>query len=368
MNQKDDRAPAPLLHLEQELGAQCAPYRGVELPAHYGDPNGESTALHRACGLFDRRGVDLYEMGDADRQRFLNAYVTCDVKELPPGAGAYGFVTSAKGRILADLTVLAQEERFLLELPPGQGEHIAEHLRKYIIVDRVTLERREDLLPLSLLGPTAPQVLKTLGADDTMDTHSHRQLQVAETEVLLVRGVDLLHPTWTFWVPTGTAAAVFRAVLEAGRGAGLVPVGHQAVEGLRVAAGRPLFGRDFGPEFFPKETGLEEEAVSFTKGCYLGQEVVARIHYRGGVKRHLRGLIFQGDGPSAEELAGRTVSVEGRDAGTVTSAAQSPQGTLGLGILHERAMPGMDVDVGVDVDEEGGAQAQVVELPFTTKD
>jgi len=351
---------SPLAEFENELGARWAPFRGVELPADYGDPAAESTALRQACGLFDRRGVELVEMTGADRQRFLNAYVTCDVKELAPQAGVYGFVTSAKGRILADLTVLALEDRLLLQLPPGRGEEIVHHLRKYIIVDRVEINRCEDLLPFTLLGPTALQVLQALGASDGLEVHDYQWLTGGETELLLTRDADLLTPVWTLWAAAEIAASVFRQVLEVGQESGLVPVGHRAVDRLRVEAGRPLFDRDFGPEFFPKETGIEPQAVSFTKGCYLGQEVVARIHYRGGVNRHLRGLLFTADAPPALELVGHAVMVDGREAGTVTSVADGLEGALGLAILHKRAEPGAEVEVQV----AGGTRAQVVELPF----
>ena len=350
--------PSPLFEVEQDAGARCAPYRGVLLPADYGAAQAEYTALRQASGLFDRRGVELYEMTGADRHRFLNAYVTCDVKGLVSQTGAYGFVTSAKGRILADLTVLALEDRFLLELPPGLGEEIANHLRKYVIVDRIDLKRREDLLPLTLLGPTAPQVLESLGVGDELEIHGHRLLSVADAELVLAREADLNHSAWTLWTPVETVATVFRELLAAGREAGLVPVGHDAVERLRVEAGRPLFGVDFGPDHFPEETGLGDRAVSFTKGCYLGQEVVARIHYRGGVNRQLRGLAFGADSPPPAELVGRAVLVEGRAAGTVSSAVASFEQSLGLSILHKRAETGAQVEV------EGGARALVVDLPF----
>jgi aminomethyltransferase len=370
---ENQETTSPLIEFENELGARWAPFRGVELPTDYGDPAAEYSALRHASGLFDRRGVELVEMTGADRHRFLNAYVTCDVKELAPGTGAYGFVTSAKGRILADLTVLALEDRLILELPPGRGEEIVDHLRRYIIVDRVEINRRQDLHPFTLLGPTAPQVLVTLGTTGELEVHGNQWLTSTETRsetrtetkietaLLLTRGADLFTPVWTLWASKEKAATIFRQVLEAGRKAGVIPVGHQAVERLRVEAGRPLFDRDFGPAFFPKETGIEPEAVSFTKGCYLGQEVVARIHYRGGVNRHLRGLLFASDAPPALELTGCAVMVDGREVGTVTSAIDGERGALGLAILHKRAQPGAEVEVQVD----GGAKAQVVELPFT---
>jgi folate-binding protein YgfZ len=164
---------------------------------------------------------------------------------------------------------------------------------------------------------------------------------------------------WTLWTAPEAAETLARGLLDAGAGAGVRMVGHHALDRLRVEVGRPLYGVDFDDGHFPQETGLEEAAVSYTKGCYLGQEVVARIHYRGGVNRHLRGLVMEGDGPSAAELPGRPVLHDGRPAGTLTSATDAGDGRrLGLSILHRRAEPGAEVEV------EGAGTARVVELPF----
>jgi aminomethyltransferase len=138
---------------------------------------------------------------------------------------------------------------------------------------------------------------------------------------------------------------------------GAVPVGTAALEALRVAAGVPRFGLDFGPENFPQETGIEE-AVSFTKGCYLGQEVVARIHYRGGVQRRLVGLRFATAEPPPH---GARLLFEGREAGAVGSALRPPEAdgeAIGLAIVHQRAAA-----VGARLEVEGGGTAEVVPLP-----
>ena len=347
---------SPLADLHRELGAHLAPYRGLDRPANYGNSKTEIESLQTGCGLFDRQGVELFEMQGEDRHRFLNAYVTCDVKELASGRGTYGFITSAKGRILADLKVLATEDRFFLEFPPGIGEEVVAHLTKYIIVDRVEIEHRGDLLPWTLLGPETPATLKGLGEEFTEElaVYESRTLPVGGVEVLWVRDVDLGVPSHTLWVPVSEAEAFGRELLASSKAP--VPVGHQALEHLRVTAGHPLFGQDFDGENFPKETGLEEQAVSYTKGCYLGQEVVARIHYRGGVNKSLRGLRFQQ--PDAEVSVPRAVLVEGREAGQMTSVASMGAEGLGLGILHKRAESGALVEV------DGIGEAQVVDLPF----
>ncbi len=338
-----------------------APYRGVEAAAHYGDVNAESAALHSACGLLERPWISTLEMLGEDRTRFLGGYVTCDVKSLEPGAGTYGFITSVKGRVLADPVVLALEDRMWLELPPGKAEEISQHLAKYVIVDRVEIRALEGQVALSLIGPRSAEMLVSAGLPAEADW-SHRTVEISDSRVLLVReplwiarGQEI--PAWTIWAPADEAQTLFEKLLDSGAG-GVVPVGYRALENLRIEAGRPLYGLDFDDANFPQETGLEEQTVNYEKGCYLGQEVVARIHYRGGVNRHLRGLVFGGD--ETLDPAGHAVLAGGREAGTVTSAATLADGArIGLGILHKRAEPDSEVEVG-DV-----GTARVIELPFT---
>ncbi|MGH9362494.1 MAG: YgfZ/GcvT domain-containing protein, partial [Thermoanaerobaculia bacterium] len=243
-------------------------------------------ALRQGCALVERVWVGRLELLGPDRQRFLNAYVTCDVKELARGAGAYGFFTNKQGRIQADAVVLALEDRFRLELPQGRAPVVAEQLRKYVLADRVEVMPAKELLPLTLAGPRAEELLAGAGAPALpAATWSHARAAILGTEVTLVRQGRMGAPAYTLWV-SGSVAPALTADLTA-RGA--VPASFADLEAVRVEAGIPRFGADFGPDHFPQETGIEE-AVSYTKGCYLGQEVVARIHYRGGVQRQLVGL------------------------------------------------------------------------------
>ncbi len=353
--------PLPLADLHRRLGARFEPCCGAESPAVYSSEDDEYAALRRGCGLVDRWWADRLEMLGEDRVRFLNGLVTCDVAGLESGEGTYGFFTDVKGRILADVTVLALADRLRLELPIGRGGEIRGHLEKYVIVDRVEVRDPGAAVTLSLVGSEAGELLTGEPIDALPEVaYGHAQARVSGAEVRLVRRPDLGVPVWNLEVPAAAAAPLFESLLG-GRpsGRGLRPVGHRAFERLRVEAGRPLFGRDFGGDNFPQETGLEDEAVSYTKGCYLGQEVVARIHYRGGVNRHLRGLVFEGEAPAAA-LVGRPVLSQGREAGVVTSVADSAGGALGLAILHKRAEPGGAVEI-------GGGTAEVVALPFAAE-
>lgn len=315
------------------------------------DPRQHRT-LTEGCGLFDRTFLhEVLDMTGEDRRRFLNAQVTCDVAQLETGRWIYGFFVSQKGRIQADVTILDLADRFRLLLPAGRRDAIREHLEKYVLVDRVELEPRDGLRWLTLLGPKAASVLEALGAD-VPEEGAWGMAEVAGAETRLVRqalfGLDAVG----LEVAEADAEALSAELVEAGA----APVDFAAVEAARVERGVPRFGAEFGPENFPQETGLED-AVSYEKGCYLGQEVVARIHYRGGVNRHLRGLELEGD-----ELpdAGAEVVLDGRAVGTVGTAVRSPafESGLGLAILHQRAEPGARVSV-------GNVEAVVRELPPT---
>ena len=316
--------------------------------------NEQYHALREGCGLADLSWAGRLEVLGADRLRFLNAYVTCEVKSLAPGDGAYGFFTNPKGGILSDAVVLAHEDRLWLLVGEGQEEAIANHLRKYILADRVEVRGLADMTPLCLVGPRATEALGGAELPPPGDWR-HRRSMVHGTEVELQRAGRMGAEAWMLWVSASIAGALSEQLLEV---PGVEEVGSEALEVLRVEAGIPRFGRDFGPENFPQETGAEE-AVSYTKGCYLGQEVVARIHYRGGVQKTLRGLVFE----TAAPAPGTPLLFEGREVGTVATVVESIAlgRPAGLAVLHRRgAEPGTRLSL------PDGGTAEVRGLPLVS--
>ena len=313
----------------------------------------EVQALRAGCGLADRSWTGRLELLGADRHRFLNAYVTCEVKGLAPGEGAYGFFTNPKGGILSDVVVMVHEDLLWLQLPPGQEGAISAHLRKYILADRVEIRSLEEMLPISLLGPGAAEVLGCPLPE--AGEWRHIRTKVHGTEVALQRTGRLGAEAWTLWVSASIAGLLMEQLLTL---PGVVPIGVEALEVLRTEAGIARFGRDFGPENFPQETGAEDESVSYTKGCYLGQEVVARIHYRGGVQKTLRGLVF---GAGLAPAPGTALLYDGRESGKATTVVDSIMlgRPIGLAILHRRA-----AEPGTRLELPGGGVAEVRELPF----
>ncbi len=323
--------------------------------------------LRESWGVAELPAGGRLELGGADRERFLNGLVTCEVLGLSEGNGRYGFVTSAQGRILADVVVLAAADRLLLELPAGSEEPIGGHLRKYVVADRVEIEPGPARTTLLVAGPGAEAALAARvegGLPAEPWDHAEREIAGAKARVLRHPRVGL--PAFELDAAPDAAAEIVGALvgeagdLEAGEAATGRRVGAEALEAVRVEEGIPRFGREFGPENFPQETGLDD-AVSYTKGCYLGQEVVARIRYRGQVNRALRGLVF--DDGEEPPLEGAAVAFEGREAGRVTSAVRSPRlgRPVALTMIHRRA-----AEPGTEVEIEGGRGARVVGLPFAS--
>src|SRR4051812_18843603 len=207
----------------------------------------EYRALREGCGLADRSWMGRLEIRGADRHRFLNAYVTCDVKGLAPGEGAYGFLTSHQGRILSDLVVTALEDRLWLLLPPDQEETVARHLRKYILADRVEVLPLADMMPITLIGPRAAEVLGDAGPPPPGDWR-HVRSRVHGTEVELQRAGRLGAEAYTLWASASIAKPLIEGLLEdpaVRRGGGA------ALGGAGAPAGDPPLATGFRPGRFP---------------------------------------------------------------------------------------------------------------------
>jgi len=306
--------------------------------------DGQYRLLRDGAGVVARAGRRLIELGGPDAAEFLQGQVTNDVEALAPGQGCYAALLDRKGRMQADMRVLRTPDGFLLETEAVAGDAVLRHLELYRVGREVEVEdRSEALVVLSVIGPAAAQVALAgpAGAE-----HEHREVALGGARCRAVAtdlGVDL--------ICAPEAADAVRGALAA-RGA--EPVDEQAAEIVRVESGRPRFGREIGTTTIPEEAGLNERAVSFEKGCYIGQETVARLHYRGKPNRLLRGLRLAG--PAA---AGEPIRLGERELGTIGTAVLSPaHGPIALAVVRREAAAGDSVLVG------DGIEAEVVALPF----
>jgi tRNA-modifying protein YgfZ len=302
--------------------------------------------LTQGCGLLDRSERGKLALTGAAAKEFLNGQVTNDVEALEPGHGCYAAFLTHKGKMLGDLRVLDLGDELLLDTERVALQELFNMIRKFKIGFDAELHKRTvERGLLSLIGPKARDVA---GADELgPDEHDNVAGEVDGAPVTFVAtdvGVDLLCDSQD--------TERLRAALV-GRGA--VPVGEEAAEVVRVERGRPRYGIDLDETVIPQEAGLNERAVSFTKGCYVGQETVARLHYKGKPNRHLRGLRLSGRAqPGAElRLGERAV---GRLGSVATSARH---GQIALALVRREAQPGARLAVG-----DRGVTAEVVDLPF----
>ncbi len=275
------------------------------------------------------------ELMGPDRERFFGGMVTAAIEGLEPGTGRFGFITDVRGRILASAAVLALEDRLWLEIPKGRGRTIIEHLDKYIVTDQVEILPLGDMASVRIAGPRSAEVLADLGASATRDLTepwSHTQVELLDYQARLVREGHSPVPAFSLWQSSAIAPLMAEDLADAG-----VPqAGAEATEALRIEHGHPLWGVDYDDANLPQETGIED-AVDYEKGCYLGQEIVARIHYRGQPARRMCRLVFE---PGHTPASGAAIEFDGRPAGTVTSVSPSPRddAAIGLALLPRRAV------------------------------
>ncbi len=303
-------------------------------------------AVREEAGLLSGVERAWVRVAGGEGAEFLQGQLTNDVEALAPGTGCYAALLDRKGHIQADMRVLRLgEDELLIDTEPEAGPAVLRHLSMYKIGRDAEVEAADaDVAMLSVLGPRSAEIVGApLGPEN-----SHREARidgVACRAVATVLGADLL-------VAPPDLSALETALLAAGA----EPIVAEAAEIARVEAGRPRLGREMSTSTMPQEAGINDRAVSFTKGCYIGQETVARLHYKGKPNRHLRLLVA--DRPLPE---GAAVRAGDREVGTIGTAVISPaRGPIALAILRREAEPGGEVEV---TGEDGPIPARVEEAP-----
>jgi len=312
----------------------------------------EHLALLEGCGLLDRSERGKLALSGPGAVEFLNGQVTNELTTLRPGDGCYAAFLTHKGKMLGDLRILAVGEpgagptELLLDTERSALQALFDMIRRFKVGYEVELHKRTlERGLLSLIGPDAATVAGAGALGET--EHSNAVFAIDGVTAVAVRtdvGVDLL-----------CEAADTERLATALRERGAAPVSEEAAECLRIERGRPRFGIDLDESVIPQEAGLNERAISFTKGCYVGQETVARLFYKGKPNRHLRGLRL-----SAPAAGGDELFLGERAVGRVGSVAISPRlGPVALALVRREAEPGSTVSVG-----ESGASAEILELPI----
>jgi folate-binding protein YgfZ len=330
-------------------------YRGADTPASFGNTPAEFRALLEGCGLFDMSWQAKLVLTGEDRVRWLNGMVTNNVRDLGVGHGLYNFVLTAQGRIIGDLVAYNRGDYVLVTTDRAQSAAITEIFDRYIIMDDVEVADISDRLSaVGLAGPNAAQVLNAAGIDVS-------QLEPGQVIDLVCHDMGIsaarsTHPNmnaYEIWFAAEQADRVWDGLVAAGA----TPVGSEALELYRIARGVPLYGRDFGQRDLPQETE-QKHALNFTKGCYIGQEIVERIRARAILHRTFTGFLVEGEPPPP----GTKVQSDGKNIGEITSAARVPfpsgKRTVALGYLRrEFEAPGTAVQVGEQ-------KATVQSIPF----
>ncbi|MFN2613171.1 MAG: folate-binding protein YgfZ [Solirubrobacterales bacterium] len=303
--------------------------------------------LREETGLIDRSARGKLKLSGAEAAEFLQGQLTNEIEALEPEQGAYAALLNRKGHLRADMRVLRlSPEEIWLDTEPEALEDLRSHLERYKIGRQVKVaDVTRDWAIASLIGPAS---YETAGTGPLTPEHAHRHYRRDGIEILAVAtdlGVDLI-------IRADHAAAV-RELLT---GSGASPVSEEAAEIVRVESGRPRFGHEMSSSTMPAEAGITQRAVSFTKGCYIGQEPVARLHYKGKPNRHLRGLRLSGP-----VTAGTPLVLGEKVVGEIGTACVSPaRGPIALAVVRREAEPGDTVAAG----EDGVTGTLVDDLPF----
>ena len=334
--------------------ARTGTYNGVETALSFGDPAAELAALRSGCGVFSLAWRGKINVTGKDRVRWLHNMVTNTVRDLPVNHGKYNFVLNAQGRILGDMYIFNQGESLVLDTDASQVETLITAMKRFIIMDKVELTSAgESLLALGICGPNAEAVLAQAGINAAgMEPLEIRDLNIEGLVVTLLRGPEQKPGWFEIWLDPGKAQDLWSRIIHAGA----KPVGSEALEMWRVLRGIPNYGQDIRDRDLPQETE-QMQALTFTKGCYIGQEIVERIRARGQVHRKFTGFLFGEQAPAIGKFES-----EGRALAEITTITSVPTAAgkknIGLGYVRREALAaGPRISL-------NGMEATVVDLPF----
>jgi len=313
-------------------------------------------ALQQGVALINRSHWGRIRVSDEDRIRFLHNQSTNDFQRLKTGLGCDTVFVTSTARTIDLVTAYVMEDAVLLLVSPNRRQYLLDWLDRYIFfADKVKLtDVTNESATFSLVGPGSDALLNQLGAGSIIGQlcASHQLLQLGDTEVRIAVGSGLALPGYTLIVPSMNAAVLWNNIVQAG----VVPLGDRAWEQLRIEQGRPVPDQELTEDYNPLEAGLWQ-TISFDKGCYIGQETIARLNTYKGVKQQLWGVRL-----SAPAEPGSVITVGDEKVGKLTSYTDTHQGHFGLGYIRTKAG-----GVGLKV-QVGDAKGEIVNVPFLNHD
>lgn len=358
--------PSPFLASHRSAGAVLRPVDGGEYPIRFSHPFEEHAAVRKAAGLLDLSFLGKLELSGKDAREFLHRIASADLAALAPGSGTWTYFLSGQGKILHSFQALATPEGYLALTEIEAAPKLAADLEKYRFGEVVSLQDMTDAAgALLVAGPEADAIVSAAGGGGELPpagVHRHAPLRVGGRGVIAVRDRRTGTDGILLLVPAAAADAVLAAVDASGRARGMRRVGLAAYDSLRIEAGVPRFGLDVTSDLFPQEVG-DADAFSLTKGCYPGQETVARIDTYGKVHRRLAGLVLDSPNEDLPER-GDALLAAGEPVGEVRSWAISPtlERPVALAVLRGAKAP-----TGAELEIRAGERrltAKVVDLPI----
>ena len=333
----------PATPLATALGAPTSlpllSYRGVQTIETFSNPPDELAAILTAAGVYDLGWRRSLHCDGKDRVRWLNGMVTNSVSTLEEKAGCYAFVLNSQGRIQGDLDVYRRADALWLETDLAQVETLTGFLKHYIIMDKVELEPQATWTAIGVAGPLAAEKMAAAGLSDMPSPLHLVETTWQDHPVLVVAAHSPLVPRYEIWIEQDHALDVWNALTATGA----TPCGSNPVEQLRILEGTPTYSVDITNKDLPQETN-QMRALHFTKGCYLGQEIVERIRSRGNVHRTLSGFILADAKPSVKT----SLLSDEKPVGEITSVARislpgAGEQVLALGTIRREVLEGKAV-------------------------
>ncbi|HVF44784.1 MAG TPA: glycine cleavage T C-terminal barrel domain-containing protein [Pyrinomonadaceae bacterium] len=363
------RSPLEAVHLR--AGALLHEQDGCVVAAHYGDAGAEYESVRGGgAGLFDLYSRGRIEVSGGEAVQFLNGMLTNDVAKLEDGAWMHAAFPNPQGRLLAPVRVLRRGGAFIFDTEAVTYGPVLKHLERYTLAgDFRVRDLTGEMTTLSIQGAGARQIVGTILGQEAAEAARGRVVltgvrvssaRAQSGEVMVVRATHTAEDGFDLFVGASGVKALWEVLVTAGAR----PAGFDALEVLRVEAGLPRYGVDSSEANVVLEVVDEDASVSYTKGCYTGQEIIARIHWRGHVAKRLAGIIFARDAEPPSDPAVRTCD-EGREVGRITSHAFSPRlrRRVALAVIrYDSLAPGTELKVFSGGEEL--CEAHVAELPL----